>query len=69
MTHLFSRLHAVRSVLDPMMTQGGGSIVLVTTDSARTPTPGESLIGASAAVYFAFMAAWLNTLLLLESTN
>jgi 2-hydroxycyclohexanecarboxyl-CoA dehydrogenase len=49
MTHLFSRLHAVRAVLDPMMAASKGSIVLVTTDSARTPTPGESLIGGSAA--------------------
>lgn len=49
LTHLFARLHAVRAALDYMVPAGSGSIVLLTTDAGRVPTPGESLIGGSAA--------------------
>ncbi|MCC7368546.1 MAG: SDR family oxidoreductase [Chloroflexi bacterium] len=48
-THIFTRLHAVRAALDVMVPARSGSIVLLTTDAGRTPTPGESLIGGAAA--------------------
>jgi 3-oxoacyl-[acyl-carrier protein] reductase len=49
MTHLYSRLHAIRAALDVMVPAESGSIVLLTTDAGRTPTPGESFIGGAAA--------------------
>jgi 2-hydroxycyclohexanecarboxyl-CoA dehydrogenase len=48
-SHLFSRLHCVRAVLDHMIERRRGKIILVTTDAGRTPTPRESLIGGAAA--------------------
>jgi 3-oxoacyl-[acyl-carrier protein] reductase len=48
-SHLFTRLHAVRAVLDHMMSRQSGKIIIVTTDAGRTPTRGESLIGGAAA--------------------
>ena len=33
-----------------MRAQGGGKIILLTTDAAREPTPGESMVGAAGAV-------------------
>jgi 3-oxoacyl-[acyl-carrier protein] reductase len=49
MTHVFARLHAVRAALEFMVPAESGSIVLLTTDAGRTPTPGESFIGGAAA--------------------
>jgi 3-oxoacyl-[acyl-carrier protein] reductase len=49
MTHLYARLHAIRAALDVMVPAESGSIVLLTTDAGRTPTPGESFIGGAAA--------------------
>ncbi len=48
-SHLFTRLYAVRAVLDHMMARQSGKIIMVTTDAGRTPTRGESLIGGAAA--------------------
>ncbi|MDM7999329.1 MAG: SDR family oxidoreductase [Dehalococcoidia bacterium] len=48
-SHLFTRLYAVRAVLDHMVSRQSGKIILVTTDAGRTPTKGESLIGGAAA--------------------
>jgi len=48
-SHLFTRLYAVRAVLDHMMARQSGKIIIVTTDAGRTPTRGESLIGGAAA--------------------
>ena len=48
-SHLFTRLFAVRAVLDHMMARQSGKIIIVTTDAGRTPTKGESLIGGAAA--------------------
>jgi 2-hydroxycyclohexanecarboxyl-CoA dehydrogenase len=48
-SHLFTRLYAVRAVLDHMMARQSGKIIIVTTDAGRTPTKGESLIGGAAA--------------------
>jgi 3-oxoacyl-[acyl-carrier protein] reductase len=48
-SHLFTRLYAVRAVLDHMMARQSGKIIIVTTDAGRMPTKGESLIGGAAA--------------------
>lgn len=53
----FSRLYATRAVLDQMIAQKKGKIILITTDAGRWPTPGESVIGgAGAAVVMATKA-------------
>ena len=44
LTRLFTRLYMIRSSLDYL--KGGGKIIIITTDAGRTPTPGESMIGA-----------------------
>lgn len=46
---LFPRLYAIRAALEVMKARGEGKIVSITTDAGRVPTPGESLIGATAA--------------------
>lgn len=48
-SHLFTRLYAVKAVLEHMMARQSGKIIIVTTDAGRTPTKGESLIGGAAA--------------------
>lgn len=42
---LYPRIYPVRAAL-PALRVRGGSVVLLTTDAARHPTPGESIIGA-----------------------
>jgi 2-hydroxycyclohexanecarboxyl-CoA dehydrogenase len=44
-----SRLYAVKAVLPQMVEAGGGSIVLLSSDAGRWPTPGESIPGGAAA--------------------
>ena len=44
-TRLHSRLFPVRAAV-PALRVRGGSVVMLTTDAARHPTPGESVIGA-----------------------
>ncbi len=44
-TRFYSRIFPVRAAL-PALRERGGSVVLLTTDAARHPTPGESVIGA-----------------------
>ncbi len=46
---LFTRLYAIRAVLDHMKERQKGKIILISTDAGRVPTPGESMIGAPAA--------------------
>jgi NAD(P)-dependent dehydrogenase (short-subunit alcohol dehydrogenase family) len=48
------QIHPVRAVLPGMRAQGGGSIVVVASDAARVPTPGESAIGAGMAAIIMF---------------
>ena len=43
------RVFAVHAAIPALGAAGGGAIVLVTTDAARHPTPGESMIGAAGA--------------------
>jgi 2-hydroxycyclohexanecarboxyl-CoA dehydrogenase len=44
-SRLYPRIFPIRAAL-PGLRQAGGSVVLLTTDAARHPTPGESVIGA-----------------------
>jgi 2-hydroxycyclohexanecarboxyl-CoA dehydrogenase len=44
-TRLLPRIFPVRAALPALRTRGG-SVVLLTTDAARHPTPGESVVGA-----------------------
>lgn len=46
---LMPRIIPVHAALPALRERGGGSIVLITTDAARHPTPGESVIGAAGA--------------------
>ena len=48
-THWVSKAYCVKAVLDHMRDSGGGKIVAITSDSGKSPTVGESLIGGSAA--------------------
>jgi len=48
-SRFYHRLFAVHSAATRMRAHGYGKIVTLTTDAGRTPTPLESLIGASAA--------------------
>jgi len=49
LTHWVSKALCVKAVLPEFERAGGGRIVIVTSDAGRTPTQGESLIGAGAA--------------------
>lgn len=48
-TRVMGRILPVHAAIPFFKEAGGGSVVLVTTDAARHPTPGESVIGASGA--------------------
>jgi 2-hydroxycyclohexanecarboxyl-CoA dehydrogenase len=48
-SRFYHRLYAVHAAASRMKTHGYGKIVTLTTDAGRTPTPLESVIGASAA--------------------
>jgi 3-oxoacyl-[acyl-carrier protein] reductase len=43
---LLPRIFPVHAALPALRARGGGSVVMVTTDAARHPTPGEAVIGA-----------------------
>ena len=45
-SRFFPRIYPVHASLPALRARGAGSIVMVTTDAARHPTPGESVIGA-----------------------
>jgi 3-oxoacyl-[acyl-carrier protein] reductase len=47
--YMFTRLYPIKAVLDHMKARRQGKIIIATSDAGRTPTPGESLIGAAAA--------------------
>jgi len=48
-TRVMGRILPVHAAIPFFQEAGGGSVVLITTDAARHPTPGESVIGASGA--------------------
>jgi 2-hydroxycyclohexanecarboxyl-CoA dehydrogenase len=48
-TRVMGRILPVHAAIPFFRQAGGGSVVMVTTDAARHPTPGESVIGASGA--------------------
>jgi 3-oxoacyl-[acyl-carrier protein] reductase len=48
-TRTLARLYCIKAVLEHMKQKNEGKIILVTSDAGRVPTPGESMIGASAA--------------------
>jgi NAD(P)-dependent dehydrogenase (short-subunit alcohol dehydrogenase family) len=43
-----------RAVLPIMRAQGGGSIVIIASDAAKVPTPGESVLGGAMAAIVMF---------------
>jgi NAD(P)-dependent dehydrogenase (short-subunit alcohol dehydrogenase family) len=45
-THLISALLLAQSLLPGMIARGGGTMLFVTSDAAKIPTPGESVHGA-----------------------
>lgn len=45
-SRFFPRIFPVHAAVPLLRERGGGSIVMITTDAARHPTPGESIIGA-----------------------
>lgn len=45
-TRLLARIYPVHAAIPFLRKSDAGSIVMITTDAARHPTPGESLIGA-----------------------
>ena len=51
---VFPQIHPVRAVLPAMRALGSGAIVVVASDAARVPTPGESIIGAGMAAIVMF---------------
>ena len=48
-TRVMGRILPVHAAIPFLRESGGGCVVMVTTDAARHPTPGESVIGASGA--------------------
>ena len=49
-SRLGPRLNGLHAAVPAMRAQGGGKIILLTTDAAREPTPSESMVGAAGAV-------------------
>jgi 3-oxoacyl-[acyl-carrier protein] reductase len=47
--YMFTRLYPINAVLGHMKERRQGKIIITTSDAGRTPTPGESLIGAASA--------------------
>lgn len=52
-SRLIPRMNGLHAAVPVMRAQGGGKIVLLTTDAARTPTPSESMVGAAGAALIA----------------
>ncbi len=48
-THWVSKAYCIKATLAPMIAQNHGKMVIITSDSGRFPTQGESLIGGGAA--------------------
>jgi 3-oxoacyl-[acyl-carrier protein] reductase len=47
-SRIYARIFPVRAAI-PALRERGGSVVMLTTDAARHPTPGESVVGAAGA--------------------
>lgn len=56
-SQFLSRLNCLRAAIKPMASQGYGKVIFVTSDGGRTPTPGETLVGAAAAALIFFTRA------------
>lgn len=54
--HVMAVFYLCRAVL-PVMQQTGGSVVVVSSDAAKVPTPGESMVGAGMAALSMFARA------------
>lgn len=50
-------MHMIHAVLPLLRAQGGGAIVAVASDAAKTATPGETLVGAAMAAIVMFCRA------------
>lgn len=48
-TRLFPRIFPVHAAISALRKSEGASVVMLTTDAARHPTPGESIVGAAGA--------------------
>lgn len=48
-THWVAKAYCIKATLAPMIAQNRGKMVIITSDSGRFPTQGESLIGGGAA--------------------
>lgn len=48
-TRLYPRIFPVHAAIPALQKSGAGSVVMLTTDAARHPTPGESIVGAAGA--------------------
>jgi len=46
---LYPRIFPVHAALPALRARGSGTVIMVTTDAARHPTPGEAIIGATGA--------------------
>lgn len=48
-SRIFPRIFPVHAAIPALRASGGGRVVMLTTDAARHPTPGESIVGAAGA--------------------
>jgi 2-hydroxycyclohexanecarboxyl-CoA dehydrogenase len=48
-TRIFPRIFPVHAAVAPLRASGNASVLFITTDAARHPTPGEAVIGAAGA--------------------
>lgn len=53
-SHLASAMYTVHAALPHMIRGGGGCVIMVASDAAKTATPGESVIGAAKAAVAMF---------------
>jgi NAD(P)-dependent dehydrogenase (short-subunit alcohol dehydrogenase family) len=63
--HLLSAWHAAGAVLPHLVRRGGGTLIFVSSDAAKIPTPGESVHGS----LMAAIAMFARTLALEEARN
>lgn len=56
-SQFISRLNCLHAATSSMASEGYGKVIFVTSDAGRTPTPGETLVGAAAAALIFFTRA------------